>query len=81
MLPLDPAAATASFRANQLADHYSPQAPAPAPGAGRGRGARRGPSPATSSGALALLSSTAGSRRKQYVRAFSHWQRFSDKVV
>ena len=41
MLPLDPAANTYGFHGNQLADHYSPQAPAPA--GGRGRGAGRGP--------------------------------------
>jgi arylsulfatase A-like enzyme len=39
MLPLDPAANTYGFNGNQLADHYSPQAPA----GGRGRGAGRGP--------------------------------------
>jgi len=35
MLPLDPAASTYSFHANQLADHYIPQTLPPATGGGR----------------------------------------------
>ena len=38
MLPLDPAASTYGFHANQLADHYSPEVTPPVPGRG-GRGA------------------------------------------
>ena len=41
MLPLDPAANTAGFLPNQLADHYSPEPIGPPPGSGRGRGPRR----------------------------------------
>ncbi len=41
MLPLDPAATTAGFLPNQLADHYSPEPIGPPPGGGRGRGPRR----------------------------------------
>lgn len=40
MLPIDPAANSGSFHANQLADHYSPQTLPPPPGPGRGRGGR-----------------------------------------
>jgi arylsulfatase A-like enzyme len=38
MLPLDPAAATYGFHANQLADHYIPQTLGPPAGGGRGGG-------------------------------------------
>jgi arylsulfatase A-like enzyme len=45
MLPEDPAANTAGFRADQLADHFSPQPVGSPPGAGRGRGPGRAAEP------------------------------------